>query len=76
MMDDGRCCILFSWQAVTENPELKNKIFKDLDEFTPKGAILATNTSSISITKIASATKRPELVLSPFLEQDLPNPEN
>ena len=50
-------------EAATENIDLKLKIFKSLDEVAPKSAILATNTSSISITKIAAATKRPEKVI-------------
>lgn len=49
-------------EAATENIDLKLKIFAQLDEVAKKGAILATNTSSISVTKIAAATKRPELV--------------
>lgn len=50
-------------EAVNERVELKNKIFKTLDESAPAHAILASNTSSISITKIANATKRPEQVI-------------
>jgi 3-hydroxybutyryl-CoA dehydrogenase len=49
-------------EAVSENPELKFKIFKQLDEVCPKDAILASNTSSISITEIAAKTKRPDQV--------------
>lgn len=49
-------------EAATENVDLKLKIFKQLDEIARPGAILATNTSSISVTKIAAATRRPELV--------------
>jgi len=49
-------------EAVTENPELKFKLFKQLDEACPSNAVLATNTSSISITTIAAQTKRPERV--------------
>lgn len=49
-------------EAATENPELKLKIFKDLDAAAPAGAILASNTSSISITRIAAATRRPDRV--------------
>lgn len=49
-------------EAATENVDLKLKIFAQLDQVVKKGAILCTNTSSISITKIAAATKRPELV--------------
>lgn len=50
-------------EAATENLDIKLKIFKELDAATPKDAILASNTSSISITKIASVTSRPELVV-------------
>jgi 3-hydroxybutyryl-CoA dehydrogenase len=46
-------------EAVIENPDLKRKIFADLDGICPPGTILASNTSSISITKLAAATKRP-----------------
>ena len=45
-------------EAATENHELKNKILKQLDELLPPEAIIATNTSSISITQLAAATKR------------------
>ncbi len=50
-------------EAATENFELKIKIFKQLDELAPESTILATNTSSISITKIAAATKRADKVI-------------
>ncbi len=50
-------------EAATENLDLKLKIFKSMDEFSPEKAILATNTSSISITQIASVTSRPEKVI-------------
>ena len=49
-------------EAATENKEIKFKIFRDLDEIVKKEAILASNTSSISITEIAAVTKRPEKV--------------
>lgn len=49
-------------EAVTENPSLKFKLFQQLDAAVKPGAILATNTSSISITQIAAQTKRPERV--------------
>lgn len=52
----------FVVEAATENVDLKLKIFSKLDEVCNKDAILATNTSSISITKIAAATKRPHQV--------------
>lgn len=51
-------------EAVSENPSLKRELFMNLDKICKKDCILATNTSSISITKIASATKRPEKVIS------------
>ena len=52
----------FIVEAATENLDLKLKIFQQLDEIAPKNALLCTNTSSISITKIAGATSRPEQV--------------
>ncbi|HSY77661.1 MAG TPA: 3-hydroxyacyl-CoA dehydrogenase NAD-binding domain-containing protein [Bacteroidia bacterium] len=59
-------------EAATENVDLKLKIFKQLDEAAPAGCILATNTSSISITKIASVTKRPELVIGMHFMNPVP----
>ncbi|TAH30084.1 MAG: 3-hydroxybutyryl-CoA dehydrogenase [Cytophagales bacterium] len=50
-------------EAATEKVDLKLSIFKQLDELCPKNTILASNTSSISITKIAAATKRPQQVI-------------
>lgn len=50
-------------EAATENREIKLNIFKELDEVTPEHAILATNTSSLSITEIAAATNRPNQVV-------------
>jgi 3-hydroxybutyryl-CoA dehydrogenase len=50
-------------EAATENTELKLSIFRQLDEHAPAGCILATNTSSISITRIASVTRRPGSVI-------------
>ena len=50
-------------EAVPEIPELKAKIFADLSEFAPEHAILATNTSSLSIKEIADATNRPANVI-------------
>lgn len=47
-------------EAVTENPELKKKVLAEADSLAKPDAIIATNTSSISITELASATKRPE----------------
>jgi 3-hydroxybutyryl-CoA dehydrogenase len=59
-------------EAATENTELKLKIFKQLDELAPQGCILATNTSSISITKIAAVTKRPEMVIGMHFMNPVP----
>lgn len=59
-------------EAATENVDLKLKIFKDIDEAAPAHAILATNTSSISITKIAAATKRPEKVIGMHFMNPVP----
>jgi len=50
-------------EAATENIEIKLSIFRQLDEHSPAGCVLATNTSSISITKIASVTRRPQSVI-------------
>jgi len=62
----------FVIEAATENPELKFKIFKDMDANAREGVILATNTSSISITKIAAATKRPEKVIGMHFMNPVP----
>lgn len=59
-------------EAATENEDLKLKIFKELDEEAPKNTILATNTSSISITKIASVTNRPEKVIGMHFMNPVP----
>ena len=59
-------------EAATENIDLKLKIFKQIDESAPTDCILATNTSSISITKIASATKRPEKVIGMHFMNPVP----
>lgn len=50
-------------EAATERRDIKLDIFKQLDEITPEHAILASNTSSLSITEIATATKRPDRVV-------------
>ena len=59
-------------EAATENLELKLKIFKDLEKFCPEETILATNTSSISITQIASVTSRPEMVIGMHFMNPVP----
>ena len=59
-------------EAATENEMLKTKIFKDLDEFCAVKTILATNTSSISITRIAAATNRPDKVIGMHFMNPVP----
>jgi 3-hydroxybutyryl-CoA dehydrogenase len=59
-------------EAATENSDLKLQIFKDLDEFCRPETILATNTSSISITKIASVTKRSDKVIGMHFMNPVP----
>jgi 3-hydroxybutyryl-CoA dehydrogenase len=59
-------------EAATENIALKLKIFKQLDELAPANTILATNTSSISITKIAAATNRKNLVIGMHFMNPVP----
>jgi len=62
----------FVIEAATENPELKFKIFRDMDAKAREDVILATNTSSISITKIAAATKRPDKVIGMHFMNPVP----
>ena len=59
-------------EAATENLDLKLKIFKDLDTFCPDDTIMASNTSSISITQIASVTSRPEMVIGMHFMNPVP----
>jgi 3-hydroxybutyryl-CoA dehydrogenase len=59
-------------EAVTENEDLKKKIFKDLDQVVRPGGLLASNTSSIPITRIGAATKRPEAVVGMHFMNPVP----
>src|SRR5687768_5780008 len=59
-------------EAATENEEIKLSIFKEVDEMAPKHTILASNTSSISITKIASATNREDKVIGMHFMNPVP----
>src|SRR5437016_4628751 len=59
-------------EAATENRELKFKIFAELDRLADAGAVLASNTSSISITEIAARTTRPELVIGMHFMNPVP----
>lgn len=61
-LDDLKDCSLIV-EAATENFDIKKQIFENLDAITPVDAILSSNTSSISITKIAAVTKRPDKVI-------------
>ncbi len=70
-MSDGKDVDLVI-EAATENKELKFKIFKQLDEVINSNAILASNTSTISITEIAAQTKRPEKVIGMHFMNPVP----
>ena len=59
-------------EAATENPEMKVKIFKELDALSKAEVILATNTSSISVTRIAAATCKPERVIGMHFMNPVP----
>jgi 3-hydroxybutyryl-CoA dehydrogenase len=62
----------FVIEAATENPDLKFRIFKDMDASAREGVILASNTSSISITKIAAQTSRPDRVIGMHFMNPVP----
>jgi len=62
----------FVIEAVTENFEVKTEVFKALDRITPADAILASNTSSISITKLGAVTKRPDKVIGMHFMNPVP----
>lgn len=59
-------------EAATENLDIKLDLFRQLDQFTPEGCILASNTSSISITKIGAVTKRPDKVIGMHFMNPVP----
>jgi len=62
----------FVVEAAVENEDLKKGIFKELDEWCAQGVILSSNTSSLSITKIAAATKRPDMVIGMHFMNPVP----
>lgn len=66
----SKCALVV--EAASENVELKFKLFADLDAIAPPNAILATNTSSISITEIAGRTKRPDRVIGMHFMNPVP----
>jgi 3-hydroxybutyryl-CoA dehydrogenase len=70
-LEDGKDADI-AIEAATENKELKFKIFQNLDELMKPGAILASNTSTISITEIAAKTKRPESVIGMHFMNPVP----
>ncbi len=59
-------------EAVTEDVALKQRVFRELDGILRRGTILASNTSSISLTKLAAATQRPELVIGMHFMHPVP----
>jgi len=71
-LKDGVAAAELVVEAATENIELKLNIFRDLDQFTSSDCILASNTSSISITKIASVTKRGDKVIGMHFMNPVP----
>lgn len=71
-MEDGLKDSDLVVEAATENTDLKLKIFADIDVMAPSKAILASNTSSISITKIAAVTKRPDKVIGMHFMNPVP----
>ena len=70
-MNDLKTAV-FVIEAVTENFEIKSQVFRALDEITPRETILASNTSSISITKIGAVTRRPDKVIGMHFMNPVP----
>ena len=71
-MEDGVVGVDLVVEAATENVDIKLSIFKNLSEITPDNVILASNTSSISITKIGAATNRPDKVIGMHFMNPVP----
>ena len=71
-MNDGLVGVDLVVEAATENMDIKLKIFSQLDELCGENVILASNTSSISITKIASVTNRPDKVIGMHFMNPVP----
>jgi len=70
-LDDASSCDIVI-EAIVENMDVKTKVFADLDKIAPVHAILASNTSSLSITEIAAATNRPEQVIGMHFMNPVP----
>lgn len=70
-LQDAKNCDLVI-EAVVENMDVKTAVFKQLDDITPEHTILASNTSSLPITEIASVTKRPEKVIGMHFMNPVP----
>ena len=70
-LNDANDCDLVI-EAVVENMDVKTKVFQQLDQITPKHAILASNTSSLPITDIAAVTERPEQVIGMHFMNPVP----
>ncbi|GAB3048028.1 3-hydroxybutyryl-CoA dehydrogenase [Virgibacillus ainsalahensis] len=70
-LKDAQSCDLVI-EAIVEKMEVKTSVFSDLDAFAPKHAVLASNTSSLPITEIAAATKRPEQVIGMHFMNPVP----
>lgn len=71
-LKEGVCNADLVIEAATENKEIKKSIFREMDDCAPEHAILATNTSSISITEIAAVTSRPEKVIGMHFMNPVP----
>ena len=71
-LEEGVKSVDLAVEAATENLNLKLDIFRQLDQYCPEKAILATNTSSISITKIAAVTRRPKQVIGMHFMNPVP----
>jgi 3-hydroxybutyryl-CoA dehydrogenase len=69
---EGLSAASFVIEAVTEDLKVKTELFKSLDQITPPETILASNTSSISITKLGAATKRPDKVIGMHFMNPVP----
>lgn len=70
-LQDAQSCDLVI-EAIVENMDVKTKVFAELDEIAPRHAILASNTSSLPITEIAAATKRPDQVIGMHFMNPVP----